>query len=72
MDRTILASFHVTITSAENTSWQGHVEINGTKHEFRSELQLLRCVLEQYPALRPAACWNTAQPRSIAPDKHRQ
>ena len=53
MDQTILASFNVTITSAENASWQGYVEINGTKHEFRSELQLLRCVMDQYPDLKP-------------------
>ena len=58
MDQTILASFNVTITSAENASWQGYVEINGARHEFRSELQLLRCVLEQYPDLRPDAGWD--------------
>ena len=36
MDQTILASFNVTITSAENASWQGYVEINGVRHEFHA------------------------------------
>ena len=58
MDQTILASFNVIITSAENASWQGYVEINGVKHEFESELQLLRCIMEHYPALRPSVSWS--------------
>jgi len=29
------------------------VEANGTTYQFQSELQLLRWVMEQYPALRP-------------------
>jgi len=58
VDQTVIAKFNVTITSADHASWQGYVEINGTKHEFRSELQLLRCVLEQYPVLRPDAGWD--------------
>ena len=58
MDQTILASFSVTITSAENASWQGYVEINGARHEFRSALQLLRCVMEQYPDLKPQIDWH--------------
>lgn len=57
MDQTVLAKFNVTITSADHASWQGYVEIDGTKHEFQSELQLLRCILEQYPGLRPDAEW---------------
>ena len=58
MDQTVLAKFNVTITSADHASWQGYVEINGTKQEFRSELQLLRCILEQYPILRPNVGWD--------------
>ena len=58
MDQTILASFNATITSAENASWQGYVEINGARHEFRSELQLLHCVMDHYPALRPNIKWD--------------
>ena len=58
MDQTVIAKFNVTITSADHASWQGYVEINGTKQEFRSELQLLRCILEQYPVLRPDAGWD--------------
>lgn len=55
VDQTILASFHVTVTSTDHASWQGYVEIGGVKHTFKSELQLLRRVMEQYPALRPDA-----------------
>ena len=58
MDQTILANFSVTITSAENASWQGYVEINGVRHEFRSELQLLRYVMDHYPALQPNIKWD--------------
>ena len=58
MDQTVIAKFNVTITSADHASWQGYVEIDGITHEFRSELQLLRCVLEQYPVLRPDAGWD--------------
>lgn len=57
MDRPILANFTVTITSCDHASWQGYVEINGIKHEFRSELQLLRCVMDYYPALHPNIKW---------------
>lgn len=58
MDQTILARFNVTITSAENASWQGYVEINGVRHEFCSELQLLQCVMDQYPDLKPQIDWH--------------
>ena len=58
VDQTILAKFNVTITSADHASWQGYVEIGGDRHEFRSELQLLCCILEQYPALRPDVGWD--------------
>ena len=57
MEQTVLAKFSVTITSAEHASWQGHVEIDGVKNEFHSELQLLRCVLEKCPALNPNIKW---------------
>ena len=53
MNQTSLAQFTVTVTSAENASWQGIVDTGGKKFEFRSELQLLRWIMEQYPALRP-------------------
>jgi len=59
--QTVLASFNVTITSAENASWQGYVEIDGVKYEFRSELQLLRCIWEKYPALNPNINWDNEQ-----------
>lgn len=52
MDQSLPVTFKVTIASTDHASWQGYVEINGTTHEFKSELQLLRCVLEQYPILR--------------------
>ncbi len=55
MDQSLPVSFQVTITSTDHASWQGYVEINGTSYEFKSELQLLRCVLEQYPFLHPSA-----------------
>ena len=55
MDPKILASFNVTITSAENASWQGYVEADGQTYEFQSELQLLLRILERYPDLHPKA-----------------
>ena len=55
MDHSLPVSFQVTITSTDHTSWQGYVKMNGMIREFKSELQLLRCVLEQYPILRPDA-----------------
>ena len=42
-------------------NWQGVVEANGTTYQFQSELQLLRLVMEQYPALRPQITWGSAQ-----------
>ena len=57
MDRPILANFTVTITSCDHASWQGYVEIQGTRYEFQSEMQLLQCILEQYPVLHPEAKW---------------
>ena len=47
MDHSLPVSFQVTITSTDHTSWQGYVEMKGMIREFKSELQLLRCVLEQ-------------------------
>lgn len=46
-----LAQFAVRITSAENASWQGTVETENTVFQFESELQLLKRLLECYPAL---------------------
>ena len=56
-----IATFHVHITSVHDATWQGVVEANGTTHQFQSELQLLRLVMEQYPALRPQITWGSAQ-----------
>ena len=39
--------------AVHDATWQGVVEANGTTYQFQSELQLLRWVMEQYPALRP-------------------
>lgn len=61
MGQNVLAHFTVTVTSAENASWQGVVESNGKKFAFESELQLLRWVMEQYPSLRPNTYWSTTQ-----------
>ena len=57
MERPILANFNVTITSCDHASWQGYVEIQESRYEFQSEMQLLQCILEQYPALQPEAGW---------------
>ena len=48
-----IASFHVRVTSVNDATWQGVAEANGTMYQFQSELQLLRWVMEQFPALRP-------------------
>ena len=56
-----IASFHVHITSVHDATWQGVVEANGTTYQFQSELQLLRLVMEQYPALRPQVSWSNEQ-----------
>ncbi|MBQ2739626.1 MAG: hypothetical protein IJF36_05270 [Oscillibacter sp.] len=61
MEQNVLAHFTVTVTSAENASWQGVVETNGKSFVFRSELQLLRWVMEQYPSLRPETYWKAPQ-----------
>ncbi len=47
------ARFTVTVTSTENASWQGTVELGGVEQPFCSELELLRRILEHYPSLRP-------------------
>ena len=47
-----IAQFSISITSAENASWQGIVQAGGAAFRFQSELQLLNWLLEQYPALR--------------------
>ena len=47
------ARFTVTVTSTENASWQGTVELGGMEQPFCSELELLRRILEHYPSLRP-------------------
>ena len=57
MDRPILANFTVTITSCDHASWQGYVEIQGTRYEFQSEMQLLQYILDRYPALQPEVKW---------------
>ena len=56
-----VASFHVHITSVHDATWQGVVEANGTTYQFQSELQLLRWVMDQYPALRPQVSWSEEQ-----------
>ena len=56
-----IASFHVHITSVHGATWQGVVEANGTTYQFQSELQLLRLVMDQYPALRPQVSWSNEQ-----------
>ena len=61
MEQNVLARFTVTVTSAENASWQGVVETNGKRFVFQSELQLLRWVMEQYPSLRPETYWKAPQ-----------
>ena len=48
-----MARFTVTVTSAENASWQGTVELGGRTQLFHSELELLHCIWEFYPSLRP-------------------
>ena len=48
-----IASFRVCVTSAEDATWQGMVETDSAKYCFKSELQLLRWVMEQFPSLRP-------------------
>ena len=61
MEQNALAHFTVTVTSTENTSWQGVVESNGKRFAFESELQLLRWVMEQYPSLRPDGYWSKSE-----------
>ena len=56
-----IATFHVRIFSVHDATWQGVVEANGTTYQFQSELQLLRWVMEQYPALRPQVSWSNEQ-----------
>ena len=56
-----IVQFSVTVTSTENASWQGVVECGGKRYAFRSELQLLRWLAEQHPALRPQVSWSEAQ-----------
>lgn len=62
MEQNTLARFTVTVTSVEHASWQGVVETDEKKFAFRSELQLLRFILEQYPALQPDVSRKCAEP----------
>jgi len=41
----------------DDSAWQGVAETNGKTFHFRSEMQLLYWVMEQFPALRPDAAW---------------
>ena len=52
-----IASFRVYVTSVDDSTWQGVEETNGKTCHFRSEIQLLHWVMEQFPALRPDAAW---------------
>ena len=63
MERNALVRFTVTVISSENATWQGIVETDKEKFEFRSELQLLRWVMEQYPVLHPDASCGAAETR---------
>jgi hypothetical protein len=53
MKQTELAVFTVRILSADNATWQGVVEADGTTFAFQSEMQLLNWLYETYPALIP-------------------
>ena len=48
-----LASFQVYVTSVENGTWSGYVTADGTIYHFKSELQLLLWLTEQFPILNP-------------------
>lgn len=52
-----IASFRVCVTSVEDATWQGVAEANGTTYHFKSEIQLLHWVMEQFPLLRPDTAW---------------
>ena len=47
------ARFPVQVLSAENFSWQGVVKTDTDSFQFKSELELLKWVCQQYPELCP-------------------
>jgi len=49
----IIAQFTVTISSAEDATWQGVVTAEDKTFVFKSEMQLLKWLWETYPALIP-------------------
>lgn len=48
-----VAQFTVCVTSVENAAWQGTVQTEHAVYSFKSEMELLSWLLEQYPALLP-------------------
>lgn len=46
-----IAQFTVSITGAENRTWQGTVTMEDGIFHFESEMELLHGLLERYPAL---------------------
>ena len=46
-----IAQFTVSITGAENRTWQGTVTVEDGIFRFESEMELLHGLLERYPAL---------------------
>ena len=52
-----IAAFRIFVTSVDNSTWQGVAEAGGRQYHFQSELQLLRWLTEEFPALRPEVAW---------------
>ena len=52
-----IASFTISIQSAENGTWQGTIAHNGASHQFESEMQMLLLMMELAPELKPSVDW---------------
>ncbi len=53
MEEKEIACFTVRVTSTDDGTWQGTVETKEKCFLFQSEMQLLKWLREQYPALLP-------------------
>ena len=53
MESNELAKFSIRILAADNGTWQGLVETDQASYYFKSEMQLLKWLCSQYPALMP-------------------
>ena len=59
MNRELIASFRIDITSARDHTWQGRVRHGEESRSFESELEMLRYMIELAPGLAPDIRWDT-------------